>query len=513
MMKNFLYPACCCLLCLPACSGRIPVEAQLQDTAIPISPDYNQVIIPWNIAPLHFTIQAEAEDYCTVLYSSHGEKLTARGKQVIFPLKAWKRLLEENKGDTLYAEIYLKKKQWLKYPALKNVIAAEAIDNYLSYRLIEPSYAIYEVMTINQRNLTNFDEQVIYDNTLLSKGDDGQCINCHSYQSYNQSGNLQFHIRQHLGGTVIVNGDEAAKVNLKTEQTLSAGVYPAWHPFLNMIAYSVNVTKQSFHTKNPQKIEVIDDKSGLILYDVAQNEVRVIVYDPGELATFPSWSPDGKYLYYASAAYPENINDSTNISEYYRAFHYNLYRKMFNTETFEFTSTDTVFKASDYGRSATFPRVSPDGRYLLFTLGSYGNFHIWHKNSDLYLLDMQEKTLSAMSELNSSNVESYHSWSSNGRWIVFSSRRDDGSYTRPYIAYFKEGTASKPFILPQKDPLFYGDFFKSYNIPEFMTEPVRISRRKLVHVINREAKQATFNQQGKESFLQPNRDDQQNFYD
>jgi dipeptidyl aminopeptidase/acylaminoacyl peptidase len=186
---------------------------------------------------------------------------------------------------------------------------------------------------------------------------------------------------------------------------------------------------------------------------------------------------------------------------------------MFDTETYEFTSTDTVFKASDYGRSATFPRISPDGRYLLFTLGSYGNFHIWHKNSDLYLLDMEKKTVSAMSELNSSSVESYHSWSSNGRWIVFSSRRDDGSYTRPYIAYFNGGMASKPFILPQKDPLFYDTFFKSYNIPEFMTEPVRISRRKLVHAINREAKQATFNQQGKESFLQPVREEQQNFYD
>jgi hypothetical protein len=118
-----------------------------------------------------------------------------------------------------------------------------------------------------------------------------------------------------------------------------------------------------------------------------------------------------------------------------------------------------------------------------------------------------------MSELNSSDAESYHSWSSNGRWIVFSSRRDDGSYTRPYIAYFKEGTASKPFILPQKNPLFYGEFFKSYNIPEFMTRPVRISRRELVNAINQEAKQATFNQQGEKSFLQSPQDNQQNFYD
>lgn len=40
-----------------------------------------------------------------------------------------------------------------------------------------------------------------------------------------------------------------------------------------------------------------------------------------------------------------------------------------------------------------------------------------------------------LKEVNSSDAESYHSWSSNSRWFVFSSRRDDGLYTRLYIAH------------------------------------------------------------------------------
>jgi hypothetical protein len=85
--------------------------------------------------------------------------------------------------------------------------------------------------------------------------------------------------------------------------------------------------------------------------------------------------------------------------------------------------------------------------------------------------------------LNSNDVESYHSWSSNSRWIVFSSRRDNGSYTRPYLAYVSEsGQTGKPFVLPQKSPDFYELRYKSFNIPEFITGPVSISIRRLEKV-------------------------------
>jgi Tol biopolymer transport system component len=500
------------------CSKQLPQNAVFQETPVPISPDYGNVTIPWNIAPFNFNIQEEADDYLTVVRGIANQSrndVRVNGKKVMFPLKKWRKLLEENKGDTLCVEIYLKKNnQWYKYPLMKIYIAPEAIDGYISYRLIEPSYVTYEVMTINQRNLTNFDERVIYDNSMLSKGENGQCINCHSFQKNNQTGKMQFHVRQRLGGTVIVSGREARKVNLKTKYTISAGVYPAWHPTENIIAYSVNNTGQNFHTKDTQKVEVMDSESDLILYDIDKNEVSIIAGDSTQLETFPAWSPDGKFLYYVSAAYPENVNKSSeNLYLQYKNFHYNIYRKAFNQETYEFTYTDTIFEASEYGKSATFPRVSPDGRYLLFTLGAYGNFHIWHKSSDLYLLDMETWTLTALSELNSPDVESYHSWSSNGRWIIFSSRRDDGSYTRPYIAYFKEGKAFKPFILPQRDPDFYNELFQSYNIPEFMTEPVNVSRKELVDAVKKDAKQAVFNDEKKKPVVQKKEDGKENFYE
>jgi hypothetical protein len=478
-----------------SCDTQIPSNTILNSKPILISPDYRGIAIPWNIAPLNFSINAGADGYLTEIHSTKGNHLLVKGENVKFNIKEWKKLLEANKGDTLYINIYLREEgSWYKYPTIKNFIANEEIDSYISYRLIEPSYVTYETMTINQRNLTNFDEKVIYSNTLLSEGEQGQCINCHNCQDYNKTGNMQFHVRQHRGGTVIVTGDEIIKVNLKTDSVISGGVYPAWHPSKNIIVYSVNNISQSFHTKDLQKVEVIDSESDIVLYDIEKNEIRNIISTPGQLETFPSWSSDGRFLYYVSAIYPVDTTHHPTDNEYlsYKDFHYNIYRKAFNPESYEFTYTDTIFEASEYNKSATFPRESPDGRYLLFTLGEYGNFHIWHKSSDLYLLDMETFTLSAMTELNSPDVESYHSWSSNGRWIIFSSRRDDGSYTRLYIAYFKNGRASKPFILPQKNPEFYTEFFKSYNIPEFMINPVEIKRSSLIKVIKNGAKNATF---------------------
>lgn len=515
MKKNICSFGIIVLLFLNACSPQIPENAALQKEKITISPDYSNLIIPYNIAPLNFSIHTEADEYRTVIYSTKGEKLIVSSKKVQFNQKDWEKLLSENKGDTVFIDIYLKKEgKWLKYPTMKNTIAEEEIDSYISYRLLEPSYVTYESMTINQRNLSNFDEKVIYSNMFLSSGDNAQCINCHNYQNYNKNGNMQFHVRQNLGGTIIINNNKAQKVNLKTDYTISGGVYPAWHPTKNMIVYSVNNTGQNFHTKDKQKVEVTDSESYLILYDIDKNEVREIVNQPDQMETFPAWSTDGNFLYYVSATYPEGLNDTdNNITVKYEEVQYNLYRKAFNPETLEFAYTDTIYEASKYNKSATFPRESPDRRYLLFTLGNFGNFHIWHKSSDLCLFDLKTRELREMNEINSPDVESYHSWSSNGHWIIFSSRRDDGSYTRSYISYFKNGKASKPFILPQKDPGFYTGFFKSYNIPEFMVEPIQISRKELIETIKGEPLNALYLNTKNKTQLKAKEEGTENFYE
>ena len=161
----------------------------------------------------------------------------------------------------------------------------------------------------------------------------------------------------------------------------------------------------------------------------------------------------------------------------YDSLRYDLARIAFDASTGSFGNrVETILSSDDTGKSITLARISPDGKCAVFCLSNYGCFPVWHHESDLYILNLETKEIRNLSAINSNRSESYHSWSSNGRWMVFGSRRMDGTYTRPYICYFDtEGNAYPPFVLPQKNPLHYDFSTKSYNIPEFITGKVTVS--------------------------------------
>ena len=223
---------------------------------------------------------------------------------------------------------------------------------------------------------------------------------------------------------------------------------------------------------------MFDAGSDLIAFDVDKCEVTNIENDPDEMEVFPFWAPDGKTLFYCSAhfEYKDTVDKGVETIRRAKEIKYNIYKKSFDPQTFQFGPRQLVFNADSLDKSATLPRISPDGRWLLFTLGQYGCFHIWHRDADLWMIDLLNSEARRVEELNSPQTESYHSWSSNGRWVVFSSRRDDGGFTRPFFAHIDaEGKGSKPFELPQPYPDCNRQSMKCFNIPEFMKGPVTIS--------------------------------------
>lgn len=500
MKHNVIYTFVILLLTLTACSSpQVPEQFEQQDTTPRIFPDYTEVVIPSNIAPTNFLVQEKGEKAVARFTYPGGEVTYGKGMKIQVDEDTWKEMLQAAKGKDIKVEVYVMEgEKWKGYKAFNIHVAEEEIDPYISYRLIPPSYIAYEMLSINQRNLTNFEEKDIYNNMIVGCEADGQCINCHSYQNY-RTDNMQFHMRQGYGGTMIVSDGKLTKVDLKSDSTISSGVYPSWHPTKKLIAYSTNSTGQSFHTMSKAKIEVQDSKSDIILYDVEKNEVTNISNLPDEMEVYPWWAPTGDMLYYSSAHYEFKDTTATNDAELisnYKELKYNIYRKSFDQNTHKFGPTETVYRADTLNASATLPRISPDGRYLLFAQGEFGCFHIWHPDADLYLMDLQNGETRKLENINSNQAESYHSWSSNGRWIIFGSRRDDGNYTRLYIAYFdKSGKAHKPFALPQEDPGFYTYFLKSYNIPEFMVEPVKQTPQEFASAAKKDVVKAKFNGQ------------------
>ena len=452
------------LLCHSSCKENIS-DPEIESVAPKIFPDYTEVTIPATIAPMNFSYTGA---YDRLHLRAEGGKSGSLELQttgiIAFPEKKWKQLLADNTGDKISFTLSVKSEgHWKQYAPFSMYISSYPIDHGLAYRLIAPGYEVYSKMGIYQRDLSNFRQRPVIENTVIP----GSCINCHSFNQ-TQPQEMSLHIRGANGGTIVRNHETQKILDTKTDETISACVYPYWHPSGNFIAYSVNKTQQAFHSSREKLIEVLDLASDIVIYDLKTNELLTSdLLTTANYETFPVFSPDGKTLYFCCASEQKLPND-------YQEIRYNLCSIPFDAATRTFGSKiDTLILADIDGRSVSFPKPSFDGKFIMYTLLNYGNFGIWHPEADLYVLNLEDHSTHALTEANSPFAESYHNWSSNSRWFVFGSRRIDGIYTRPYIAAIDEnGQASKPFLLPQKTPDAYLESLYSYNIPEFINAPV-----------------------------------------
>ncbi len=474
------------LLVLAACSG--PVEPTQHNLAVPtLEPDYAGVTFPVNIAAPTFIITDSASAWQTQIGRCGAEpEITVRSGAdgaVKIPLKAWKKLLGSAAGDSIYLRFAAKGAdgQWNQAPDVVCPVAADSIDRYLTYRLLYPGYELWSTIGIYQRDLESYDQTPILEN----KDFDFQCINCHNYAANDPRKGMMVHVRGKDGGTLIAIDGKVEKISSSFIGANHGATYPSWSRDGRFIAFSANKIGQTFHSAGSKPIEVIDQAADLMVYDVSTHRAYSADTLMGDHAveTFPNWSPDGRTLYFCRALVshpemPENFADSV---------HYDLCAIDFNPADGKFSNFRTLYDAAADTASVSFPRVSPDGNWLMFTRMVYGNFSIWHPESQLCILDLRTGRWRELSEVNAPDaVDSYHCWGSSGRWFVFSSKRLDGLWARPFLASFnpQTGRAAKPFVLPQKSPDFYRTFTKTFNIPELIQNPADANAAELLNAIH-----------------------------
>lgn len=456
-----------CLTAILGCQSKLPQANEYKQEKPGIYPDYQDVTVPVNISPLNFGLTEEVEDAVVNVANSHTSFNVWLDNQTFqFPPSEWEDLLRNSAGASIRFTILTQKdNKWTAYQPFDIHISADSIDPYLVYRKIAPGYELWKKMGIYQRHLASFDESAVLENDQT----DNNCMNCHSFCNRNPK-HFLFHMRNQLAGTYFITGKDISKLNLDH----SSLVYPSWHPGGRFVAFSMNLTKQFFHPNSRNRIEVYDEASDIVVYDLEKEKIisSPLLNSNQAFETFPAFSADGNTLYFCTA-------EACKMPDNYQRIKYNLCAIPFNPQESTFgEKVDTLYSVEKEGKSVSFPRVSPDGKYLLYTLSGYGNFSIWHKDADLYWIDLKTGLHRSIDEVNSPDVESYHSWSSNSRWFVFSSRREDGLYTRPYIAHVSsEGQVGKPFVLPQPLSSFYKNEMNSYNIPEFATGKISVSTR------------------------------------
>lgn len=438
-----------------------------------IYPDYIGVTVPATIAPLNFNVEdIDAESVNVVVEGSKIGELQSEGDYANFDIDEWHHLLAQNRGGDLKVTVYVEKKgNWTQYKDFDIHVSPYALDDWgLTYRRIAPGYEVYGKLGIYQRNLSNFEETAILENTAAP----GACLNCHTANRTNPD-QFTFHVRGDHGATLVSQNGKWEWLKAKNDSLKGSMVYPYWHPSGKYCAYSTNTTHQSFHAVKDERIEVFDQASDVFVYQPSTHELILdsLLMTKDHYETYPVFSPDGKTLYFCSST-------AEPIPSGYKDIKYNICKIGFDAATGKFDNqVDTIFNARELGKSATHPRPSYDGRYIMFTMSDYGCFPIWHKEADNWLLDLKTGQAKPLAAANSKNTDSWHNWSKDSHWFVFTSRRGDGLYTRLYLACIDDkGNVSKPFLLPQRNPKkYYDELLDSYNTPDFTSKPVELDAR------------------------------------
>ena len=446
------------LLLLFACGRGVDVRpvGEGTDRTAPVFPDYRDVTVPCNIAPLNFYYTAPDASRFVTTFTSAGRSVIIRGREVVWKEKAWKEMLSTG-TDVEVLSAYKSATEPVSFRWTIRV-SADSIDGYLTYRLIEPGFEVWDDLEIMERNLESFDAKPISD----WRNTKNKCMNCHIHAQ--GRGDLSmFYLRGEGGGAILNRGGKLRKLTLKDSTMISPTVYGEIHPEGRYGVFSTNVIIPAMHSFGNRRMEVYDTASDLCVADFDGNHMHTFpeTARPDVFETFPVFSADGKWIYYCAAPVKKLPADVEEMM-------YSLVRRPFDAETGTLGSpADTVWSATERGLSVCHPKASPDGRWLLFTVADYGTFPINHRECDLRMMDLRTGEVLTLDEVNADKSDTYHSWSHDAKWFVFASKRGDGFFGKPWFSHVSEdGTVTKPFLLPQRDPHFYDTMTRSFNVPD-----------------------------------------------
>jgi tetratricopeptide (TPR) repeat protein len=216
-------------------------------------------------------------------------------------------------------------------------------------------------------------------------------------------------------------------------------------------------------------------KGILVVYDTVTDTYTALpgADDPAYVQSNPTWSPDGKSIVFArtkvyqkeSIAGATSIlldeNDVPEFIEDQEPFKFDLYRVPFNEG--RGGKAEPIEGASHNGMSNFFAKYSPDGKWIVFTKAE--NYMLLMPDSELYIIPAEGGEARRL-RANTSRMNSWHSFSSSGRWLVFSSKVNT-PYTQLFLTHIdEEGNSTPPVVLDR----FTGTYGAA-NIPEFVPLP------------------------------------------
>lgn len=516
MKTRFLiYLAASISLWVTACSGPAEDRGELSGTFAPIVPAYaDSIVIPVNMAPLNFAFHPDSVcmEKAWVVVRAYDSLRNPRRSDVFgirrtggtkIPSRKWKRLLSEAVGGYLSVEISFKSKEkHVRYEPLHWFVSPDQIDKYLLYRVSQYEEGRHGDVFMVQYDLENCKTRLVGHNRLLDYDGRGQrsCMNCHDCLQ-NDSRNMVFHVRGNHKGTIVMRGDTLMKIALPDNYDLRL-TYPAWHPSGKIVAFSTNLPTSVHYASSTRKIiYTLDTLGSIVLLDVEKMRLFSCpqLTDTAFDQVFPAWSPDGRHLYFCRSPkkrygvfpFPRHVDSSLSMRQNRTEQVWDdLMRISFDLSDRSFSDLRCVYPFSLMQKSASMPKVSKDGRYLVLSLLKTSTFPL-QDLGDFYRLDLHADTLRPLElkMLNTPGSEKGHSFSSTGRWMVFSSSRRTLVIPETYVTRFdaETGTFSKPFLVPRARGDFYLTNLQGFVFPVLSTVPVRHTAHEVMGTARSEA--------------------------
>lgn len=352
-------------------------------------------------------------------------------------------------------------------------ISSWPVDDVIVYRMVVPPFNKRKTPDTFARSVSSFEERPF----LLAH--DQYCYNCHTFSAKTgTSGKLSVQARYMRPGAKlpvylgVYDIDQQRGWKAKLPFDIQMSTFMSWSADGRWLAFSAN---QQLVTFEPIVFETQfagEPTSDLAIYDAVDNITYVLPGgdDPERLEMLPCWSLDGQWLVFCSG--PAGLHPAQT--------RYDLCEIPFNGG--KGGEVRPIPGASGNGRSNFYPHFSPDGKWLSFVQADAGI--LIKASSDIYLMPADLRGTPHRLEANAVGVaDSWHSWSSNSRWLVFASKREDGIFARLYMTEIDDQGHSSPAVrLPLRE-----EPFASFNIPEFVAQWPQVDESELFEVVRVEA--------------------------
>jgi len=325
-------------------------------------------------------------------------------------------------------------------------------DPVIVYRLVSPLFHGFKTPDVDYRDISAFETHTF----LPSKG--SHCSNCHVFPRNPP-------VEKNLDVAIAVRGSFGRKRLLglyraptgEGEPLLINSFFMGWDPEGRRVAVTGG---DRVVVKNPISLQTQEFhvfRADILIVDAKTRKASALpgASDPDYAEGFPTWSPDGRTIIFARTKEIE-MGEKRGFPR----VRYDLYKIPYNDG--EGGTATPIEGASNNGKSNFSPRFSPDGKWLVFTQADEAS--LVEPSADLWIVSTKEGAVLRKLECNVDHaMDSHHSWSSNSRWLLFASKRDDGIFARVYLTEIDdEGYASPPVELP-----ILGNPMMCFNVPEF----------------------------------------------